>query len=115
MNIYKRERSVSDRLSGKYVAAMEDVLVLYAMPYDARYLTVCLDEKPVVLHAEVRTSLPPAPGHVERRDYEYERHARVKLGETLPDGPSLTALGMSMPPRSASTAVICPQRAHTSP
>jgi hypothetical protein len=47
---------------------MEDVLELYAMPYDARYPTVCLDEKPVVLHAEVRPGLPPAPGHVERRD-----------------------------------------------
>jgi hypothetical protein len=51
---------------------MEDVLVLYEMPYDARYPTVCLDEKPVVLHAEVRESLPPALGQVERRDYEYE-------------------------------------------
>jgi hypothetical protein len=66
-------------LSGEYVAAMEDVLVLYEMPYDARYPTVCLDEKPVVLHAEVRESLPPAPGRVERRDYEYERHGTANL------------------------------------
>jgi hypothetical protein len=45
-------------VSGEFVAAMEDVLALYAMPYDARYPTVCLDEKPVVLHADVRpTSL----------------------------------------------------------
>src|SRR5215467_8273290 len=58
---------------------MEDVLVLYKMPYDERYPTVCLDEKPVVLHAEVRESLPPAPGHVERRDYEYERHGTANL------------------------------------
>jgi hypothetical protein len=58
---------------------MEDVLELYEMPYDARYPTVCLDEKPVVLHAEVRESLPPAPGHVERRDYEYERHGTANL------------------------------------
>jgi DDE superfamily endonuclease len=58
---------------------MEDVLVLYALPYDARYPTVCLDEKPVVLHAEVRESLPPAPGQVERRDYEFERHGTANL------------------------------------
>jgi hypothetical protein len=58
---------------------MEDVLVLYEMPYDARYPTVCLDEKPVVLHAEVRETLPPAPGQVERRDYEYERHGTANL------------------------------------
>lgn len=66
-------------MSGEYVAAMEDVLALYAMPYDARYPTVCLDEKPVVLHADVRPVLPPAPGHVECRDYEYERHGTANL------------------------------------
>src|SRR5215472_12983563 len=58
---------------------MEDVLELYEMPYDEHYPTVCLDEKPVVLHAEVRESPPPAPGHVERRDYEYERHGTANL------------------------------------
>jgi hypothetical protein len=66
-------------LSGEYVAAMEDVLVLYEMPYDERYPTVCLDEKPVVLHTEVRETLPTAPGYVERRDYEYERHGTANL------------------------------------
>ncbi len=66
-------------MSGEFVAAMEDVLALYAMPYDARYPTVCLDEKPVVLHADVRPSLPPAPKQVERRDYEYERHGTANL------------------------------------
>ncbi len=66
-------------MSGEFVAAMEDVLALYALPYDARYPTVCLDEKPVVLHADVRTGLPLAPGHVERRDYEYDRHGTANL------------------------------------
>lgn len=66
-------------MSGEFVAAMEDVLALYAMPYDAHYPTVCLDEKPVVLHAKVRPTLPPAPGHVECRDYEYERHGTANL------------------------------------
>ncbi len=66
-------------VSGEFVAAMEDVLAFYALPYDARYPTVCLDEKPVVLHADVRPLLPPVPGHVERRDYEYERHGTANL------------------------------------
>jgi hypothetical protein len=66
-------------MSGEFVAAMEDALELYAMPYDARYPTVCLDEKPVVLHADVRAGLPPAPGQEERRDYEYERHGTANL------------------------------------
>jgi len=66
-------------VSGEFVAAMGDVSALYAMPHDARYPTVCLDEKPVVLHADVRPGLPPAPGQVERRDYEYERHGTANL------------------------------------
>jgi hypothetical protein len=66
-------------MSGEFVAAMEDVLALYAMPYDARYPTVCLDEKPVVLHADARVGLPLAPGRVERRDYEYERRGTANL------------------------------------
>jgi hypothetical protein len=41
--------------------------------------SVCLNEKPVVLHADVRAGLPLGPGHVERRDYEYERHGAANL------------------------------------
>ena len=32
---------------------MEDVLDLYEEPCDPQYPTVCLDEKPLVLHADV--------------------------------------------------------------
>jgi DDE superfamily endonuclease len=66
-------------MSGEFVAAMEDILALYSMAYDARYPTVCLDEKPVVLHADVRAGLALAPGHVECRDYEYERRGTANL------------------------------------
>jgi hypothetical protein len=58
---------------------MEDVLDLYEEPYDPEYPTVCLDEKPVVLHEEARPSLPATPGQVERRDYEYVRAGTANL------------------------------------
>ncbi len=58
---------------------MEDVLDLYEEDYDAQYPTVCLDEKPVVLHADVRPSLPPIPGTPQRIDYEYERRGTRNL------------------------------------
>jgi hypothetical protein len=58
---------------------MEDVLALYAMPYDERYPTVCLDEKAAVLRADVRRGLPLAPRRIERRDFEYERHGTANL------------------------------------
>ena len=52
---------------------MEDVLDLYTEPYGPAYPTVCLDEKPVVLHTQTRPPVPMRPGRVERRDYEYVR------------------------------------------
>jgi hypothetical protein len=58
---------------------MEDVLDLYSEDYDARYPTVCLDEKPVVLHAETRPVQPAARGRPERRDYEYVRQGTANL------------------------------------
>ena len=58
---------------------MEDVLDLYEEPYDPHYPTVCLDEKPVVLHADVEPPVPVKPGQPERVDYEYERKGTRNL------------------------------------
>jgi hypothetical protein len=58
---------------------MEDVLDLYEEPYDPQYPTVCLDEKPVVLHADVQPPVPVAPGRPERVDDEYERKGTRNL------------------------------------
>ena len=63
----------------RFVAATEDVLALYDQPYDPRYPTVCLDEKPGVLHADVRPTLPLTPERPEWRDYEYERCGTANL------------------------------------
>jgi DDE superfamily endonuclease len=58
---------------------MEDVLDLYEEEYDLQYPTVCLDEKPVVLHADVQPPVQVAPGRPERVDYEYERRGTRNL------------------------------------
>lgn len=60
------------------MAAMEEVLDLYAEPYDPVRPLVCFDEKPV-LHADVRPVLPVRPGQPARQDYEYERLGHVNL------------------------------------
>jgi hypothetical protein len=52
---------------------MEDVLDLYAEPYDARRPVVCFDELPVQLVSDARPPLAAAPGRVAREDYEYHR------------------------------------------
>ena len=60
-------------LNEEYIDKMEDVLETYERPYDAAQPVVCLDEKPVTLHAEVRPASPAKPGKEARRDGEYER------------------------------------------
>ena len=52
---------------------MEDVLETYERPYDAQEPVVCVDEKPVTLHADIRPPSPATPGREARRDSEYER------------------------------------------
>ena len=61
------------QLDDDYIACMEDVLETYERPYDPTEPVVCLDEKPVTLHADVRPPTPAAPGRKARRDSEYER------------------------------------------
>jgi len=60
-------------LDAEYLRKMEDVLAVYEKSYRASEPVVCLDEKPVVLRADVRPSLPMRPGQVARRDNEYKR------------------------------------------
>jgi transposase len=60
-------------LNEDYIAKMEDVLETYEQPYDPQQPVVCLDEKPVTLHADVRRGSPAVPGREARRDNEYER------------------------------------------
>jgi DDE superfamily endonuclease len=60
-------------LTPAYVACMDDVLALYERPYSVKEPVVCLDEKPVSLHAEVRVPQRARPGRVAKRDNEYRR------------------------------------------
>jgi hypothetical protein len=60
-------------LSDDYVAKMEDVLETYEKPYNADEPVVCLDEKPVTLHADVRPPSAADPGREARQDSEYQR------------------------------------------
>ena len=66
-------------LDADYIARMEDVLALYEKPYTEKEPVVCLDEKPVSLHAEVRPPRPTRPGHIAKRDSEYERCGTANL------------------------------------
>ena len=58
---------------------MEDVLDLYAEPYDAKRPKVNFDETSKQLIQETRTPLSPAKDRLERFDYEYKRNGTRNL------------------------------------
>ena len=58
---------------------MEDVLEVYARPYDELRPVVCLDEGAKQLLGDVRQPLPLKPGQVVRFDNEYQRNGTCAL------------------------------------
>jgi hypothetical protein len=66
-------------LNEDYITKMEDVLETYEQPYNPKEPVVCLDEKPVTLHADVRAASAAAPGREARRDSEYERRGTANV------------------------------------
>ena len=47
---------------------MEEVLDIYAMPYDPDCPVVCMDERPIQLFKETRTPIPATAKHGKRVD-----------------------------------------------
>lgn len=58
---------------------MEDVLSVYARPYDKNRPVVCMDEKPYQLLSPSRPSIPMQQGKPEREDYEYIRNGTCSI------------------------------------
>lgn len=65
--------------NSSFVAAMEEVLDVYARPYDERFPVVCMDESSVQLIGEVSTPIPAAPGHPLLMDDEYVRNGVASI------------------------------------
>lgn len=64
---------IPPKASSEFAACMEEVLDTYAMPYDAAFPVVCMDEQPVQLLKETRVPIPASKAYPRRVDYEYER------------------------------------------
>jgi DDE superfamily endonuclease len=74
-----KKQWVIPTVGADFVWRMEDVLDLYAEPYDPARPVVCFDETSKQLIAETRVPLPMEPGKPERVDYEYERRGTANL------------------------------------
>jgi transposase len=64
------------QLDDQFIERMEDVLDLYAKPYDQKEPVICLDEKSVQLLDHTH---PPIPGKVTKVDHEYIRCGTVNI------------------------------------
>lgn len=58
---------------------MEDVLTVYARPYNATHPVICMDEKPVQLFANARKSIQSKDGRTEYEDNEYIRNGTASI------------------------------------
>ncbi len=79
LTIYALVTATVAELNEDYIAKMEDVLEVYERPYNPQEPVVCLDEKPVTLHADVRPASPAKPGREARQDNEYERRGTANI------------------------------------
>ncbi len=65
--------------NANFVAAMEDVLAVYARPPDPRRPLVCFDEAGKELRDHARPSTPLGPGQPVKQDTEYTRQGSANL------------------------------------
>ena len=66
-------------LNEDYIARMEDVLANMNGLITRNEPVVCVDEKPISLHADVRPGSAAAPGREARRDNEYKRNGTANV------------------------------------
>jgi hypothetical protein len=66
-------------MNAQFIAHMERLLGLYALPYDPLYPVVCFDERPCFLIGDARAPLPMQSGHVRREHYAYEKNGACAL------------------------------------
>lgn len=65
--------------NASFVAAMEDVLAVYARPYNRKFPVVCMDESSIQLIGQVHEPIPAAPGHPVLMDDEYVRNGVASI------------------------------------
>jgi len=61
------------------VAAMEDILDTYCLPYDPDCPVICMDEKPYQLVGDIVEPLPMSPGKTRKVDSEYKRNGTCAI------------------------------------
>lgn len=69
----KKQWCIPAKYNVEFVARMEDILEIYALPYDDQIPLICMDEKPCQLLDEKLAPIQMKPGNPRKEDYEYVR------------------------------------------
>lgn len=67
------------KVDGAFLAKMEDVLEVYAQPYDADYPVVCFDERPCFLIGDTIAPIPTQTGKIAKEHYSYQKNGSCCL------------------------------------
>jgi DDE superfamily endonuclease len=76
---WRKKQWCIPEVNSEFGAAMEDVLEVYAEPYEPKRPKVDFDETSKQRSKEPRQPLPAPPGKPQRFDYEYERNGTRHL------------------------------------
>jgi hypothetical protein len=60
-------------INAAFLARLEQILALYALPYDPNYPVICFDERPCFLIGDTLSPRPMRKGEIEKQHYEYEK------------------------------------------
>jgi hypothetical protein len=66
-------------MDSTFIARMEQILHLYALPVDPRYPLVCFDERPCFLIGDAVAGLQMKAGQAARQHYAYEKNGSCAL------------------------------------
>ena len=66
-------------MTSRFIARMETILWLYALPYDPLYPVVCFDERPCFLIGDVLLPIVMEQGKVRKEHYAYAKNGSCCL------------------------------------
>lgn len=61
------------KIDAAFLARLEQILALYALPYDPAYPVVCFDERPCFLIGDTLSPRAMRKGEIAKQHYEYEK------------------------------------------
>lgn len=66
-------------MDSTFLARMEQILALYALPYSEQYPVICFDERPCFLIGDTVAGLEMKAGQAARQHYAYEKNGSCAL------------------------------------